>query len=145
MKHIRRTIAIVGFLIVMFSLTGCGKLNDYVSNSVKESSEQAIQNSDEYQKYTQYSSDGMLDENGLFPMPSTGATGNANDERSVKVTVASNSFLTCVYYTDEETKAPIVSSEMFLTPGESVYIANVSVNNDISNLYDFSFFRIYRR
>lgn len=143
MKHIRRTIAIVGFLIVMFSLTGCGKLNDYVSNSVKESSEQAIQNSDEYQKYTQYSSDGMLDENGLFPMPSTGATGNANDERSVKVTVASNSFLTCVYYTDEETKAPIVSSEMFLTPGESVYIANVSVNNDISNLYDFSFFRIW--
>ena len=38
---------------------------------------------------------------------------------------------------DEEAKTPLVSSELYLAPGESLFVSKVSVNNDISNLYAF--------
>ena len=144
MKSLRKSLIILSLLAAMLVLAGCGKLTNYVQNEVTSASESEIQSSEEYQQYERYLADGVLGEDGLFPTPAPNDSGDAaNSPRAVKVSIATNSFLNCIYYTDEETKTPIVSTEVYLAPGESLYVATVSVNNDISNLYDFSQFRIW--
>lgn len=144
MKKLHKSLIMLLLLAAVLVLAGCGKLTNYVQNEVASVSESEIQSSEEYQLYERYLTDGMLGENGLFPTPTNTGSGDTTDSsRTVKVSIATNSFINCAYYTDEETKTPIVSPEVYLAPGESIYVANVSVNNDISNLYDFSRFRIW--
>ena len=128
----------------VFTLTGCGPLKDYVSEKVIAESEKRINNTEEYQKYEEYRSEGLLTEDGVYPEPSQNQADSAEaGSKSVELSIAANSFLNCIYYTDEQTKAPITSNLIYLDPGESIFVANVLVNNDISNLYDFSCFRIW--
>ena len=144
MKRVRNYLLVIALLVAVLCLTACGRLDEYVSNEVTKSSESEIYGSSEYQQYQQYQADGLLTEEGLFPTPAPIETRDLPDSgRTVQITIASNSFLNCVYYTDEETKAPIVVSELTLSQGESLFVANVTVNNQISNLYDFSKFRIW--
>lgn len=144
MRKISKGIIVVQMLLVAFTLTGCMALNDYVSSEVTKSSDADIRESTGYQQYQQFQADGLLADDGLFPLPPENSEDvSAADEQSVQVTIATNSFLNCIYYTNEETKAPIVASEVFLHRGESLYAANVSVNNSISNLYGFSRFRVW--
>lgn len=143
MKKGNRVIRLVVSVAALALLTGCGMLNDYVSEQVAAESENAIQNSAEYRQYKQYKEEGLLAENGLYatpePQPADDPTENA---RKVRVTIAKNSFLDCTFYTDEQSKEPIESSEVWLAPGECLYCANVTVNNPV-RLYDFSCFRIW--
>ena len=144
MKKVKKYVLAVALLAALLCLTACGSLEEYVSDQVTKSSESEIYSSSEYQQYQQYQADGLLTEEGLFPTPAPIETRDLPDSgRTVQITIASNSFLNCVYYTDEETKAPIVVSELTLSQGESLFVANVTVNNQISNLYDFSKFRIW--
>ena len=129
----------------IIALTGCGPLKNYVSEKVITESEKRINSTEEYQKYEEYRSEGMLTEDGVYPEPSQGQVETAEaGSKSVELSIATNSFLNCIYYTDEQTKAPITSNLIHLDPGESLFVANVLVNNDISNLYDFSCFRIWK-
>ena len=143
MKKGNRVIRLAVSVAALALLTGCGMLNDYVSEQVAAESENAIQNSAEYRQYKQYKEEGLLAENGLYatpePQPADDPTENA---RKVRVTIAKNSFLDCTFYTDEQSKEPIESSEVWLAPGECLYCANVTVNNPV-RLYDFSCFRIW--
>lgn len=144
MKRVRNYLMVIALLAAVLCLSACGRLDEYVTNEVTKSSESEIYGSSEYQQYQQYQADGLLTEDGLFPTPAPIETRDLPDSgRTVQITIASNSFLNCVYYTDEETKAPIVVSELTLSPGDSLFVANVTVNNQISNLYDFSKFRIW--
>lgn len=143
MKKRNRVIQLVVSVAAVALLTGCGMLNDYVSEQVAAESENAIQNSAEYRQYKQYKEEGLLAENGLYatpePQPADDPTENAH---KVRVTIAKNSFLDCTFYTDEQSKEPIESSEIWLAPGECLYCANVTVTNPV-RLYDFSCFRIW--
>ena len=145
MHTIRRNTFIICLLLTVFlTLSGCGKLNDYVNKKVTAESEKEIQNSDSYKKYVEYQSEGKVGEDGLYPMPTQEeVAGAANNENSIKITIASNTFLKCDYYTDEKAKTLIAGSEVFLNQGDSLFVADVNVNNEISNLYDFSCFRIW--
>jgi len=144
MKRMRNNLIILSLIAATLVLTGCGKLNDYVQNEVTKASESEIHSSAQYQQYEQYQADGVLAENGLFPTPAPSeADARSVINRNVQVTIATNSFLNCVYYTDEETKTPLMESAVLLAPGDCLFAANVSVNNDISNLYGFSRFRIW--
>ena len=144
MNGVRKGLLILSSFAIMLVLAGCGNLSEYVQNEITSTAESEIQSSEEYQLYEKYLADGILGEDGLFPTPvPTGSSDSVNSNQTVKVSIAANSFLNCVYYTDEGTKAPIASTEVYLAPGESLYVANVSINNDISNLYTFSQFRIW--
>lgn len=144
MKKVKKYLLALALFTTLLCLTACGRLDEYVNSEVTKSAESEIYGSSEYQQYQQYQADGLLTEEGLFPTPAPIETRDLPDSgRTVQITIASNSFLTCVYYTDEETKAPIAVSELTLSPGESLFVANVTVNNQISNLYGFSKFRIW--
>lgn len=138
-----RVIQLVVSVAAAAVLSGCGMLNNYVSEQVAAESEKAIQNSAEYQQYKQYQEDGLLTENGLYATPEPQPTDDPSENAyKVRVTIAKNSFLDCTFYTDEQSKEPIEGSEVWLAPGECLYCANVTVNNPI-RLYDFSCFRIW--
>ena len=145
MKTIRRDIVLLSFLATLaFTLSGCGQLNDYVTKEVTAAAEEEIQNSNEYKDYVKYQSDGLLGEDGLYQLPTSDeAIEDPGNQKSIKITIATNSFLKCDFYTDENAETPIKGSEAYLNPGDCLYAADVSVNNDISNLYEFSCFRIW--
>lgn len=145
MKTIRKDIVLCCFLATTaLMLSGCGQLKDYVSNEVTAASENEIQNSNEYKDYEKYQADGLLGEDGLYPLPSSDdAIETSDNQKSTKITIATNSYLKCGYYTDENANTPILGGELYLDPGDSLYASDVTVNNDISNLYDFSCFRIW--
>lgn len=146
MRRLLNRIVLFGLLASasIFTLTGCGPLNNYVSEKIIAESEKKINNTEEYQKYKEYLSEGLLTEDGMYPEPSQNlAETDEADSKAVELSIATNSFLNCIYYTDEQTKTPITSNLIYLDPGESLFVANVLVNNDISNLYDFSCFRIW--
>lgn len=143
MKKSYRVIQLVVSVAAVAVLTGCGMLNDYVSEQVAEESEKAIQNSAEYRQYKKYQEEGLLAEDGLYATPEPQKTEDpAKNEHKVRVTIAKNSFLDCTFYTDEQSKEPIEGSEVWLAPGECLYCANVTVTNPV-RLYDFSCFRIW--
>ena len=144
MKSIRRILLVLGLLLFVLALSGCGRLEDYVSSSVAAASDAEIQSTEEYKQYKEYEAAGYLDENGLYFMPAAiESEDDTNTAQAVKVTIASNAFLNCIYYTDEQLKTPVAARNLFLKPGESLYVDSVTVTNDISNLYDFSHFRIW--
>ena len=147
MKTIRRDIVLLSFLATLaLTISGCGQLNDYVAREVTEASENEIQNNNGYKDYVKYQSDGLLGEDGLYQLSDVGEAienESIGKQKSLKISIATNSFLKCDYYTDENVKTPIVGSELLLDPGDSLFAADVSVNNNISNLYDFSCFRIW--
>ena len=145
MKTIRRDIVLMSlFATLALALSGCGKLNDYVAREVTAASENEIQNSNEYKDYVKYQADGLLGEDGVYPLPNSDEVMDNNDnQKPVKITIATNSFLKCNYYTDENENTPVSSNELYLDFGDSLFASDVSVNNEISNLYDFSCFRIW--
>ena len=145
MKAVRRSIVILSLLAsLVLTITGCGNLNDYVTKEVIAASENEIQNSNDYKNYVKYQSDGLLGEDGLYPLQISDEAINDNgNQKPIKITIATNSFLKCDYYTDEKTKTPVLGNELYLNLGDSIFVSDVSVNNSISNMYDFSCFRIW--
>ncbi|MBR6208319.1 MAG: hypothetical protein IKQ69_04910 [Oscillospiraceae bacterium] len=146
-KNILMVCALLALVVVVYYFAN-GPLNEYVTNyvanEVTNSSESKIFVSDEYRQFEKYQTEGILAENGMYPTPAPIETREASiKSHAIQITFAKNSFLNCVYYTDEETKAPIVSNQVLLSPGESIFVASIEVNNQISNLYDFSMFRIW--
>ena len=138
-KAYRITVALIALTMVLL-LTGCAKLNSYVQDEVKKASEEEIKNSSEYQQYENTLSNEASTEENMSSVKEP--DGEPVDPNAVQVTIATNTFLDCKYYTDKE-KEPRKASKVFLAPGDSLYAAGVSVNNDKSNLYDFSCFRIW--
>ena len=144
MKTIVKAVTIIGLFAATLMLPGCGVIKDYVSNEVNDKATKEIQNSEEYQTYEQYREEGILTEEGVYPKPDSDVPSETTQNtKSVKITISNNSFLDCLFYTDEETKTPLSTKNLYLDPGESLFVADVTVNNNISNLYDFSCFRIW--
>ena len=145
MKKIRKSVFMFCSIATMvLTLSGCGQLKEHVKNEVSEASEREIQNSNEYQQYVKYQEDGELGEDGKYPMPTQDeVVESADSEKSIKITIAANTFLKCDYSIDANSNAHVTGSEVFLNPGDSLFVSNVNVNNDISNLYDFDCFRIW--
>ena len=145
MKKIRKSVFMFCSIAAMaLMLSGCGQLKEHVKSEVSEASEREIQNSNEYQQYAKYQSDGVLGEDGKYSMPTQDEVVEAGDnEKSIKITIATNTFLKCDYSTDANANASVTGSEVFLDPGDSLYVSDVNVNNNISNLYDFYCFRIW--
>ena len=145
MKKIRKSVFMFCSIATMvLTLSGCGQLKEHVKNEVSEASEREIQNSNEYQQYVKYQVDGELGEDGKYHMPTQDeVVESADSEKSIKITIAANTFLKCDYSTDANSNAQVTGSEVFLNPGDSLFVSNVNVNNDISNLYDFDRFRIW--
>ena len=143
MRRISKAVIAIGLSVAILPLSGCAQINDYISSEVEKESERTIHNLENYKQYERYQSDGLLADDGLFPIQEISESDSQpSRERQVRVTIATNSFLNCTYYAGEA-KTPVEGTEVFLSPGESLYVENVSVANDISNLYDFSRFRIW--
>ena len=123
MKILRQTILLFGLLTAILMFTGCEQLNNYV---IRE-----IQNSTEYQDLQQAQSRSLLD-----------CTEDSINPGAVRVTIATNAFLKCTYYTDSA-KTPLLESEIFLSSGEKLYVDDVIEVNSNSNMYSFSGFRIW--
>lgn len=146
MKRKTTMLATLCCITSIITLTGCEQNNSFVSRMLQkrltEQSKKSIHATSEYKKYKEYQDKGYLDENGeyIIPMP---VEGDLFDKRAVQVTIAENSFLNCIFYTDSETKTPIVGTQIALRPGESLYVDEIYVNNPSSNHYDFSCFRIW--
>lgn len=143
-KKSRSFLMFCSIVVMALMLSGCGQIKEHVKNEVSKASEEEINNSKEYQQYLKYKSDGVLGEDGKYLMPTQDEVVEATEsEKSIKITIATNTFLKCDYSTDSSSNATVAGSEVFLNPGDSLYVSNVSVNNNISNLYDFYCFRIW--
>ena len=143
MKRVYKAVIAIGLSAAIMPLSGCARINDFITSEVEKASENAIHDLEKYKQYEQYQLEGLPVEDGLLSVQETSESDSqTTKEYQVQVTIATNSFLDCTYYTGES-KTPVEGNVVFLSPGESLYVENVSVVNDISNLYDFSRFRIW--
>lgn len=125
-------------IVTVLSLTGCSFVEDKVESYVLQDS--GILDDINYQKYQQYSEEGLLDTDGYFvdlveeAVPILG---------TIHVTFASNNNLQIHYYTDAEHRQPLDTSGCYLEPGDTVY-ADAAVAEDVlSSTYHFSGFTVY--
>lgn len=130
---------ITGTLVATLMLSGCQRINNYVSDYVSDASKQQILQSDEYQQYEKYKSEQILNEEGVYATPVPVET----DKLKTRVTFATNSFIDCDFYKGENATEHISSAEVFLDPGESIFAKNVAIARDYANQYEFSCFRIW--
>ena len=144
MKTIRSYFILFCFLMTALVLVGCDHVNEYVSEAVTINSSNEIHSSAEYKQFEQYRAEGLLNEDNVYPKPVLEEQADPEkNSGAVLVTIASNAYLNCTYYTDEVEKTPLQAREIYLSPGESLYVWEVFVDNEHSNLYDFSSFRIW--
>lgn len=136
-KRVISSIAIAATL--MFSLTGCSSVKEYLSNKMLQ--ESGILEDSNYTEYEKYKSEGLLDSNGYYAEISDDSDNSNNLD--VKVTFAENNNLQIQYYSDSALRNAIDKSDCLMKKGDSIY-AVVQVSDKIfSSMYEFSKFRVY--
>lgn len=136
-KRIISSIALATTLL--FSLTGCSSVKEYLGNKMLQ--ESGVLEDSNYTEYEKYKSAGLLDPNGYYTEKL-----DESDDRSnldVKVTFAENNNLEIQYYSDSVLRNAIDKSDCFMKKGDSIY-AVVKVSDKIfSSMYEFTKFRVF--
>ena len=124
--------------MLTLSLTGCSGIKSTLKNQLLQQS--GILEDDEYKEYESYENGGNLNDEGYY------VENNAEeiqDLAQIYVTFAENNNLNVQYYKDADHMDKVDSSGCYLNPGSSVYTV-ISVDDDVlSNMYEFSKFRIF--
>ena len=134
----KRVLFLTTDMILLFFLTGCGGINDYLEDQMVKNS--GILENAEYLEYEDYVNDGRIDEGGYY---TESLEKMEENNAPIHVTFASNNNLEIRYYSDAEYLNPLNVSNCFLNPGDSVY-AIVEIRDDVfSSMYEFTGFRFY--
>lgn len=127
----------LSIILSMIMLTGCGSLDEYISEKITEKS--GVLQDENYIKYEEYKNSGMIDEDGLY----------INDETieekagNVHISFASNNNLKTNFYLDSLGTDSIEAFNFYTNSGSSIY-AKTKLSDDIrSSVYEFAGYNIY--
>lgn len=143
MRFIPKTLKGFGCLIFSLLLCGCSAGNTLLENQMTKKSD--VQSNEAWHTYESLAQSGSLDDDGYYNQSEAAYenTETTQPTGSVHVTFARNAYLNVVYARDAEKTDLIMASECYLEPGDSLYLASLTVDNPYSNKYKAMGFRVY--
>ena len=132
-----RFIFYITCVILMFSLSGCGGINQILEDQMVNQS--GLLEDQQYQTYQKYADEGKLDNDGYYK---DSAEEPLETHAPIHVTFAENNNLKIQYFADADHREILDQTACYMNPGDTIY-AHVDIKgDDISTMYEFAGFRV---
>lgn len=148
-----RKIGLLMLFIFLTAFTGCSAtfegevLEPWLEKQAAGAS--GIVCDENYLQFKEWQEDGKLDETGHYNEWGEYAEWavenpeNGTEQKEVRVSFASNSYLTIDYFYDKNKEKRVEGTYGYFNPGESIYATQPQCNNPYTNAYTFAGYRIY--